>query len=146
MYLYAILVVFNPVFPLPQLPLCLTLCSPSPSYLYAIAMARHIDHQVEGKRIQQFDITKLCGTVKDIHTGFSRMQEMSLPSEYGGSPGREGGREGGREVMPVRGVYAVTDCLSYSVVIRPIISGPSLATGTGVLGMAGTCLFLPCAR
>jgi len=46
-------------------------------------MARHIDHQVEGKRIQQYDITKLCGTVKDVHTGFSRMQEMSLPSELG---------------------------------------------------------------
>ena len=46
-------------------------------------MARHIDHQVEGKRIQQYNITKLCGTVKDIHTGFSRMQEMSLPSECG---------------------------------------------------------------
>ena len=71
------------------------------SYLYAIVMARHVDTEVESKPIQQFNVTKLCGTVKEIHHGFSRMQDLSMPSEReeGGRRSGEGGgrREGERE-------------------------------------------------
>lgn len=54
--------------------------APDPNYVYAIAMARHIDHQVESKKMQKYDIVKKCGTVKDVHTGFSKLQELCMPS------------------------------------------------------------------
>ena len=61
-------------------------------------MARHVDTEVESKPVQQYNLTKLCGTVKEIHHGFSRIQDLSMPSEREKDRGEGGGRrgEGGR--------------------------------------------------
>ena len=125
------------------------------SYLYAIVMARHVDTEVESKPIQQFNVTKLCGTVKEIHHGFSRMQDLSMPSEREEGEGREeewrgrkreggGGREGGERLEKGRGDSVMEFVFSPSSdAVRTFISGPSLAAWSGILGVAGACSFVP---
>ena len=126
-------------------------------------MARHVDTEVESKPIQQFNVTKLCGTVKEIHHGFSRMQDLSMPSEREEGEGREeegkgereeewrgrkreggGGREGGERLEKGRGDSVMEFVFSPSSdAVRTFISGPSLAAWSGILGVAGACSFVP---
>ena len=47
--------------------------------MYAISMARNIDHQIENKRTATIDITKACGTIWDLKTAFGHMRDFSLP-------------------------------------------------------------------
>ena len=99
-------------------------------------MARHVDTEVESKPVQQYNLTKLCGTVKEIHHGFSRIQDLSMPSKREKEGGREGGRKSGEEGSDI--------CFPLpSVIVRPLVSGPSLATWSGVIGVAGTCSLVP---
>ena len=56
----------------------LQLCTLS-SYMYAVSMARHIDHQIENKRTATLDVTKACGTIWDLRTAFSHMRDLCLP-------------------------------------------------------------------
>ena len=71
----------------PSLPLTLpssfppSLPPPS-SYMYAVSMARNIDHQVENKRTATLDVTRSCGTIWDLRTAFSHMQDFCLPGNH----------------------------------------------------------------
>ena len=55
---------------------------PPSSYMYAVSMARNIDHQVENKRTATLDVTKSCGTIWDLRTAFSHMQDFCLPGNH----------------------------------------------------------------
>ena len=64
--------------------------------------------------------------------------------EGGRERGREGEREGGREAGRKSGEEGSDICFPLpSDTVRPLVSGPSLATWSGVLGVAGTCSLLP---
>ena len=53
-----------------------------PSYLYAVSMARNLDVQVENKHVEQFDVNERCGfSVKDIQSGFTKLQELCQPGK-----------------------------------------------------------------
>ena len=49
------------------------------SYLRAVAMARHKDFQVDKKRVNQVNLSKKCGTIKDVFTAFAQMMELTIP-------------------------------------------------------------------
>lgn len=51
------------------------------SYMYAVSMARNIDHQIENKGTATLDVTSCCGTIWDLRTAFSNMRDLSLPGK-----------------------------------------------------------------
>ena len=44
-------------------------------------MARHKQYQVDNKRVYQYNLTRRCGTVRNLSVGFSRLQELCSPGE-----------------------------------------------------------------
>ena len=44
-------------------------------------MARHKDYRVEKKRVNQYNLTAKCGSVKDLFAAFLQMMELAMPSK-----------------------------------------------------------------
>jgi hypothetical protein len=52
-----------------------------PSYLRAVAMARHKDFLVEKKRVNKCNLSVRCGSIKDVAAAFAQMMELTMPSK-----------------------------------------------------------------
>ena len=52
-----------------------------PSYLRAVAMARHKDFLVEKKRVNKVNLSVKCGSIKDVASAFAQMIELTMPSK-----------------------------------------------------------------
>ena len=52
-----------------------------PSYLRAVAMARHKDFLVEKKRVNKFNLSVKCGSIKDVSAAFAQMMELTIPGK-----------------------------------------------------------------
>ena len=63
-------------------PFNMALPTVSSSHLYAVSMARNLDVQVENKHVENFDVNEKCGfSVKDIQSGFLKLQELCQPGK-----------------------------------------------------------------
>ena len=60
---------------------CLSVFVSIYSYLRAVAMARHKDFLVEKKRVNKFNLSVKCGSIKDVSVAFAQMMELTMPSK-----------------------------------------------------------------
>ena len=60
---------------------CLSVFVSIHSYLRAVAMARHKDFLVEKKRVNKFNLSVKCGSIKDVSVAFAQMMELTMPSK-----------------------------------------------------------------
>lgn len=58
-----------------------TVCFGCCSYLRAVAMARHKDFLVEKKRVNKYNLSVKCGSIKDVSAAFAQMMEITMPSK-----------------------------------------------------------------